>query len=223
MREATDLVQVEWAAGALADYTHLSPTVLTEVPAWAVPSSVGRLHSVEMAQVLLWRARRRHEAPGPDDELTVATARLALAMGHRAARTERFSIAAHCGIPLLAGHIVARAQLLLADDLLAPDIERLISYLWPRPAVAAPPSDESTAAAMSLHRNIRQHGDGGVPCLDDLSRAGRSRGAYACALRELLRRSSRLANISESERFDTALRTTLITLVESTSSDQTTA
>ncbi|MGW0485770.1 hypothetical protein [Nonomuraea sp. NPDC003214] len=194
--------QEGWAADVLAHQLHAG-TIPSTVPRWAIPSNVGQHDAHAYAQGVLFVGRYDPDIARVDDSLNVPVAKRALAIGRRAigprehapGTTEaehRAQVAVYCGLPLLAGHVVARAQLALAadDPLLHPAIHELVQRMWPNRSTASPPGSAGVLkAALSLNRHLQQYGDAGIPFLPDLAKVGRADGStYAPSLRELLRR-----------------------------------
>ncbi|MFI6883915.1 hypothetical protein [Streptosporangium canum] len=162
-------------------------------------------------------------APGVDDDLVVPLMDTAVAIGRHATTTATVTVAARCGLTLLAGHAVARTQHALAtgDRLLAEHLRRVTCALWPTATTAQPPGPAGIRAALDLNRHVRTFGDDGVPYLAELITLGTASGdcttaggTYAAALRALLRRTITPGSAVAKARFSAALHEQVRALVQ---------
>ncbi|MEU4513194.1 hypothetical protein AB0G05_27170 [Nonomuraea wenchangensis] len=198
-----------------------------DVPDWAAPSIVGQHNAHAYALTVLFVGRRDPDVMRIDDDMNVQIAKLALAIGRRAiaerkthqpdteAAARRERVAVYCGLPLLAGHVVGRAQSALAheDALLEERIQNLVSTMWPKAGqVKAPPA--GMHSALALHRHLRSFGDSGVPYLEELVKLGRASGStFGPSMRELLRRVVYSGRPLLQSQFGNALHTALTGLI----------
>ncbi|MFG1976983.1 hypothetical protein ACGFJC_47290 [Nonomuraea fuscirosea] len=179
-----------WAYALLATEYPVALFNKVKVPRWTQHKRVGQADTWALATSVLWLARRGLDH-ADEETLLVAMVDAAITAGRHATQYNDEQVAAYCGMPLVAGHVLSEAQARLADPdpMLGPIVRDLINAMWPKPGQPAGPCQETIHPALALHRTLRTWGDGKIPCLENLAHLGLAQEeTYEPRLRTLLYR-----------------------------------